>query len=214
MIAGPDGVSGNAKEIKRPSQELTKEKTTPSPICPVILTAQQRAAVAGRISKPTAMRVPIVLKAPSKLRTSRTMKACSVTHVFAVCDSKKAGSHVLIINGRRSHGKETSVIVATKPSSNSDSSSSPRIEPNKKLFNGTADPLQRVGGLTSTGRHIGDSKRPTLAPERVRSAPLLRTYIGIQLPSLRTPASNKNKIREMEVKKQKEYRKIEVKVKQ
>ena len=92
------------------------------------------------MSNPTAINVPIALKAPSKLRTNRTMKIWSVTHGLVVCDSKKAGSHVDMISGRSSHENETRVTVATTPSSNSDSSSSPKIEPNRKLLKGTADP--------------------------------------------------------------------------
>ena len=54
--------------------------------------------------------------------------------------SWKTGSIVLVTSGRRIRAKLTSVTVAVAPIRYSVSSSIPRIEPNRKLFSGTAEP--------------------------------------------------------------------------
>jgi len=102
--------------------------------------AQYRAAVAGRIISPTAMSVPKVLKAARRFSTKRSMNPCSTTQGLRVCDSKNTGSQVLTISGRNSTANEARVTVATPPKRSIEGSSMPRIEPNRKLWRGTAEP--------------------------------------------------------------------------
>ena len=139
-MAGPEGVSGKRYERVKPTQQLASAKKNVRPSWPVIVLDQYRADVAGSIIRPTAISVPSVLNAASKFSTKSSMNACSISQGRLVCASKNVGSHVLMIRGRRRKAKDTSVTVATPPTSIMDASSMPKIDPNRKLFSGTAEP--------------------------------------------------------------------------
>ena len=112
----------------------------PRPNCTVIVPDQYRAAVAGNIISPTAISVPNVLNAANRFSTNRNIKPCSTIQGRLTWDSKNTGSQVLMINGRRINAKVTRVTVATPPTKIIDASSTPRIDPKRKLLRGTAEP--------------------------------------------------------------------------
>ena len=95
---------------------------------------------------------------------------------------------MLIISGRRISANVTSVTVATPPTKMRDASSTPRMDPNRKLFNGTADPAaDRIKIPMANAIRYSEARLASLRRIVLRAKYAVRT--ATPTPAIRPPNS-------------------------